>query len=74
MLLPRLAALPLLQPDLRLRAKGPLQAAAKALEAVSSPLHRLRAQLHLELARCEVADEGHVKVRTSRLWCLESSM
>lgn len=58
----RTAALPLLQPELRSKAKGPLQAAAKALEAVSSPLQRLRAQLHLELARCEVADDGHVKV------------
>jgi hypothetical protein len=56
------AALPLLQPQLRRLAKGPLQAAAKALEALGSPLGRLRAQLHLEAARCEAAEDALVKV------------
>ena len=30
---------------------------AKALEDMRSPLHELRAQLHLEVARCDVADD-----------------
>jgi hypothetical protein len=50
-------ALPLLQPNLRKRAKRVLQACAKSLEDLGSPLHELRAQLHLEVARCDVADD-----------------
>ena len=51
------AALPLLQPNLRSRAQRALASAARALEAVSSPQHELRARLHLELALCDVAED-----------------
>ena len=51
------AALPLLQSNLRARAQRPLASAARALDAVSSPLHELRAKLHLELALCDVAED-----------------
>lgn len=50
-------ALPLLQPNLRRQAKRTLQSCVKALEDMRSPLHELRAQLHLEVARCDVADD-----------------
>jgi len=50
-------ALPVLQPNLRKQAKRTLQSCAKALEDMRSPLHELRAQLHLEVARCDVADD-----------------
>lgn len=55
------AGLPLLQPELRHHVKRSFTAAARALDAIASPLHRLRAQLHVETARCEVADESLVK-------------
>jgi hypothetical protein len=50
-------ALPVLQPNLRKHAKRTLQSCAKALEDIRSPLHELRAQIHLEVARCDIADD-----------------
>ncbi|KAJ1487533.1 hypothetical protein T484DRAFT_1786169 [Baffinella frigidus] len=50
-------ALPVLQPNLRRQVKRVLQSCAKTLEDMSSPLHELRAQLHLELTRGDVADD-----------------
>jgi hypothetical protein len=47
------ASVPLLQSHLRLQVHNALRLAAAALEAMSSPLSRLRAQLHFELAKCE---------------------
>ena len=44
--------LPLLQSELRHNVKRPFLAAAAALENIDSQMHRLRAQLHLEVARC----------------------
>eukprot|EP00960_Hanusia_phi_P063530 765504-Hanusia_phi.AAC.5 len=49
--------LPILQPNLRKQAKRVLQACCKALEDIDSPLHELRVQLYLEVARCDVADD-----------------
>jgi hypothetical protein len=57
------AGLPLLQPNTRRRVKRCFASAARALEAVASPLGRLRAQLHLELGKCEADDDALVKVR-----------
>ena len=50
-------ALPVLQPNLRKQVKRTLQSCAKALEDIRSPLHELRVQLHLEVTRCDVADD-----------------
>ena len=50
-------ALPVLQPNLRKQAKRTLQSCIKALEDIRSPLHELRAQLHLEMSRCDIADD-----------------
>lgn len=58
-----LAGLPLLQRGCRTHVRRCFAAAARALAAAGSPLHRLRAQLHLELARCEVAGDNLVQVR-----------
>jgi hypothetical protein len=58
-----LAGLPLLQPELRQHVKRTFASAAKALDVIASPLHQLRAQLHLEIAKCELADESQLKVR-----------
>ncbi|KIY97817.1 flagellar associated protein, partial [Monoraphidium neglectum] len=55
------AGLPLLQPNTRRRVKRCFASAARALEAVASPLGRLRAQLHLELGKCEADDDALVK-------------
>ena len=49
--------LPLLQPNLRKLVKTIMYIAAEALENIASPLTELRALLHLEMARCELADE-----------------
>ena len=49
--------LPLLQANLRSHIKRTLIGVANALSEVSSPLHELRAEIHLELAKCEVADD-----------------
>eukprot|EP00232_Nephroselmis_pyriformis_P028660 CAMPEP_0182872218 /NCGR_PEP_ID=MMETSP0034_2-20130328/11576_1 /TAXON_ID=156128 /ORGANISM="Nephroselmis pyriformis, Strain CCMP717" /LENGTH=556 /DNA_ID=CAMNT_0025004803 /DNA_START=44 /DNA_END=1710 /DNA_ORIENTATION=- len=48
------AGLPLLQPALRHHVGRAFAAGAAALETIASPLHRLRAQLLLELAGCNV--------------------
>lgn len=56
------AGLPLLQPGTRRYVKRAFAAAAKALQAVSSPLAQLRAQLHLECGKCEAADDSLLKV------------
>jgi len=49
--------LPLLQPNLRKLVKTIMYIAAEALENIKSPLTELRTLLHLEMARCELADE-----------------
>ena len=63
--------LPILQPNLRKQAKRVLQACCKALEDIDSPLNELRAQLHLEVARCDVADDLYaaaaVQVKRERI-------
>lgn len=56
------AGLILLEPELRRHVKRCFTAAAKALESIASPLHRLRTQLHLECAKCEAADDALIKV------------
>jgi hypothetical protein len=50
-------SLPVLQPNIRKQAKRVLSSCAKVLEEMVSPLHELRAQVHLEVARCDVADD-----------------
>jgi hypothetical protein len=62
----RRAGLPLLQPGTRRLVKRAFASAARVLKGAASPLARLRAQLHLELARCEAADDALVKVRAAR--------
>ena len=57
--------LPLMQPDWRRCNKRTFNSAARALEVISSPLHRLRAQLHLEAAKCDAAEDSLIKVRGS---------
>ena len=57
-------ALPVLQPNLRKQAKRTLQSCVKALEDIRSPLHELRAQLHLEVARCDIADDLYAAAAT----------
>jgi hypothetical protein len=56
------AGLPLLQSEHRKHCKRAFAAAAKALEVVASPLTKLRAQLHLECAKCEADDDALIKV------------
>lgn len=56
------AGLPLLQPELRRHLRSPFATAAKALEVVASPLHRLRVQLHVESAKCEAAEDAPMQV------------
>ena len=67
------AALPLLQPATRRRAQRALAAAARALEAVAAPAPRLRAPLHLELARCEAADDALLRVSAHNTFVGERS-
>lgn len=50
-------ALPLLQHNTRHHVARCFTIAAKALRAVDSPLHRLRTQLHLESAKCSLAQD-----------------
>jgi len=50
-------SLRLLQPTLRERAKTVLHIAAEALEKLESSSHQLRALLHLEMTKCELANE-----------------
>ncbi len=42
--------------------KRPLEKAAAALEEIRSQFHRIRVQIHLELAKCEIDDDLLVKV------------
>ncbi|KAK9813259.1 hypothetical protein WJX72_011566 [[Myrmecia] bisecta] len=49
--------LPLLQSSTKKLVKRPFAAAAQALAAIASPLHRLRAQLHLEVAKGDMAED-----------------
>ncbi|GBG31291.1 Cilia- and flagella-associated protein 46 [Hondaea fermentalgiana] len=49
--------LPLLQPHLRTHVHKAFSSAASALEEVDSPLLELRAHLHSELAKCEMASD-----------------
>ena len=55
----------MLQPSLRAKIKTLLHIAAEALERIDSPLTHLRALLHLEMTKCELAAElvktGEVK-------------
>ncbi|MEW5319069.1 MAG: hypothetical protein WDW38_010242 [Sanguina aurantia] len=55
------ASLLLLQPELRRHVKRAMNAAARALEVIDSPLHRLRAQLHLEAAKCDAMEDSLIK-------------
>ncbi len=57
------AGLLLLQPPLRRHVKRAFNAAVRALAVAGSPLTRLRAALHLEAAKCDVAEEALIKVR-----------
>jgi hypothetical protein len=54
-------ALPLLQPNLRARAKSALEVALKGLESVGSARAMLRAQILLELSFCNLDDNLVVK-------------
>lgn len=56
------AGLPLLQPSHRSLVKPAFTAVAKALEAVGSPWTKLRAALHLEVAKAEADADSFVKV------------
>merc|ERR1711865_13776 len=56
--------LDLLQPHLRKHVHRLFSAAASALEEIQSPLTRLRAQLHMEVAKCEVAADFLAKAGT----------
>jgi hypothetical protein len=49
--------LPLLQPDLRLQCKKALSSAVLALELFNSLLHELRVLFHVELAKCDQAQD-----------------
>eukprot|EP00200_Dunaliella_tertiolecta_P013666 CAMPEP_0202394750 /NCGR_PEP_ID=MMETSP1127-20130417/93597_1 /ASSEMBLY_ACC=CAM_ASM_000462 /TAXON_ID=3047 /ORGANISM="Dunaliella tertiolecta, Strain CCMP1320" /LENGTH=1471 /DNA_ID=CAMNT_0048997397 /DNA_START=145 /DNA_END=4558 /DNA_ORIENTATION=- len=55
------AGLVLLQPNKRRFVKRAFNSAAKALEVISSPLHRLRVHLHLEVAKCDAGDDSLIK-------------
>jgi hypothetical protein len=55
--------LPLLQPQHRSQLKPCFAAVAKALESLASPLARMRAALHLELAKAEADGDSFGKVR-----------
>lgn len=56
------AGLPLLQPCHRSLVKPAFTAIGKALEAVGSPWARLRAALHLEVAKAEADSDSFIKV------------
>lgn len=58
--------LPLLQQRHRHLLKPCFAAVAKALEATSSPLAKLRTALHLEVAKAEADGESYSKARTVR--------
>jgi hypothetical protein len=53
--------LPLMQPDWHHHCKRTFNSAARALEVLMSPLHKLRVQLHLEAAKCDVAEDSLIK-------------
>lgn len=55
-------SMPLLQQSTRKYARKSLYTAGRALETSKSPLHRLRAQIHFETARCEAADDALLRV------------
>lgn len=50
-------SLPLMQQNTLAYIKRPLSLAAKALADIRSPLHEIRTQMHLELAKCEISDD-----------------
>lgn len=56
-------SLPLLTNDLRRHAHRALQAASAALAEGDSPLLQLRAQIHMELARCELGADFLAKAQ-----------
>ncbi|CAG9462689.1 unnamed protein product [Pedinophyceae sp. YPF-701] len=55
------ASLPLLQHNLHHHVRKPFLAASRALAAIQSPLNRLRAQLHLEVAKLDMEDDAPIK-------------
>ena len=55
------AGLILLQPQHRRHVKRAFNSAARALEVIGSPLHRLRVALHLEAAKCDAAEDSLLK-------------
>lgn len=65
-------AIPLLQPHLRQNVYRAFQLAAECLEEISSPLVKLRAQLHFELAKCEEQNDFVVKAKTQTLKALHA--
>ncbi len=56
--------LPLLQPHLRRQVHRIFLLAASVLEEIASPLSALRASLHFEVARCELAVDFLAKAKT----------
>ncbi|GFH19940.1 uncharacterized protein HaLaN_16977, partial [Haematococcus lacustris] len=48
-------------PNLRKHVKRAFNSAARALEVIDSPKHRLRVQLHLEAAKCDAAEDSLIK-------------
>eukprot|EP00667_Euglena_gracilis_P000045 EG_transcript_45 len=50
-------SLPLLQPELRKQLRKPFATALGALDAIHSSYNALKAQLFLEIAKCDVAEE-----------------
>lgn len=56
------AGLPLLQPNHRHLLKRCFAAVGKALEAICSPLAKLRTALHLEVAKAEADADSFIKV------------
>ncbi|KAL3147912.1 hypothetical protein ABBQ32_002622 [Trebouxia sp. C0010 RCD-2024] len=58
------AALPLLDQKLSKQVKRTMTSAAQALASVASPLHSLRALLHLEIAKGDMADDLFAKLNS----------
>lgn len=65
-------AIPLLQSHLRQNVYRAFQLAAGCLEEIASPLMKLRAQLHFELAKCEEQNDFVVKAKTQAVKALHA--